>query len=131
MLFRWDRRLAPEEAMFRDAARIGQIPAGGAGHPDSAAMAEALSLFDRAGAIRVARASAGRLAATPLSSVAVEAENALATEDAQRLRDLSLALKDAGGAGRALAEESSCALALAAIVIDGATHNAAATETAS
>jgi uncharacterized membrane protein YccC len=122
MLFRRDRGLAPEEAMFRDAARIGQIPAGGAGHPDGAAMAEALSLFDRAAAIRLSRESVGRLAATSLSQLAAEAQEALADEDTQRLRDLSLALKHAGGAGRALAEESSHALTLAAIVIDAATR---------
>jgi uncharacterized membrane protein YccC len=44
------RRPSPEEAMFRDAVRIGQIAATGA---PAAELEEALSLFDRAGAIRL------------------------------------------------------------------------------
>jgi uncharacterized membrane protein YccC len=120
-----DRRLAPEEAMFRDAARIGQIPAGGASHRDSALLEEALSYFDRAAAIRLGRESVARLAETSLSHLAAEAEEALAAEDTQRLRDVGLSLKDAASAGSALAEEISGELVLAAIVLDNATHTAA------
>jgi hypothetical protein len=124
-----DRRLAPEEAMFRDAARIGQIPASAASHPGSALLEEALSYFDRAAAIRLGRESAARLAETSLSALAVGAQEALAAEDTQRLREVGLNLKDAGGA---LAEEMSGELTLAAIVIDAARHAAApATETVS
>ena len=78
VLSKRDRRLAPEEAMFRDAARIGQIPASGASHRDSAVLAEALSYFDRAAAIRLGRESVARLAETSLSHLAAEAEEALA-----------------------------------------------------
>ena len=49
-----DRRLAPEEAMFRDATRIGQIL--GAGPPHRATLEGALSCFDQAAAIRLAAA---------------------------------------------------------------------------
>src|SRR5262249_23574225 len=38
-----DLSLAPEEAMFRDATRIGRIPAGGASSRENAVLAEALS----------------------------------------------------------------------------------------
>jgi hypothetical protein len=123
-LSKHDRRLAAEEAMFRDATRIGQIPASGASHRDSAVLAEALSYFDRAGAIRLGRESVARLAETSLSHLAAEAEDALAVEDTQRLRDMGLNLKDAVGAGSALAEEISGELLLAAIVIDAARYAA-------
>jgi hypothetical protein len=129
-LSRRDRRLAPEEAMFRDATRIGQITAGGPG--DSAVVAEALSYFDHAAAIRLARASLARLAETSLSHLADEAEKALAAQDTQRLRDVANSLEDVAGkdAARvesALAEEIGGELALAAAVIDAATRAAAPT----
>jgi uncharacterized membrane protein YccC len=123
-LSRRDRRLAPEEAMFRDATRIGQISAGGTRHRDSAVLEEALSYFDRSAAIRLGRESVARLVGTSLSRLAVEAMVALAAEDTQRLRDMGLNLRDAVGAGSALAEEISGELVLAAIVIDAARHAA-------
>ena len=121
-LSRRDRRLAPEEAMFRDATRIGQISAGGTSHRDSAVLKKALSYFDRAAAVRLGRESVARLVGTSLSRLAVEAMVALAVEDTQRLRNVGLVLKDAGSDGSALAEEISGELALAAIVINAARH---------
>ena len=47
---RLSRRYSPEESMFRDAVRIGQIAATGASAP---VLEEALSLFDRAGLNRL------------------------------------------------------------------------------
>jgi hypothetical protein len=120
-----DRRLAPEEAMFRDAARIGQIPAGGTGAGDDAVLSEALSYFDRSAAIRLARASLVRVAKTSLSQIAAEARQALETEDTLRLRDLSLALKDVAGPESAIAEEISGRLVVAATVIAAAARTAA------
>jgi hypothetical protein len=117
-LSRNNGRLAPEEAMFRDAARIGQIPADGASPRDTTVLVEALSYFDRAAAIRFGRESVARLAGTSLSHLAAEAREALAVEDTQRLRDLGFILTDAAGAGSALGEEMSGELTLAAIVID-------------
>jgi uncharacterized membrane protein YccC len=119
-----DRRLAPEEAMFRDAARIGQIPASGASHRDGALLEEALSYFDRAGAIRLGRESVARLAETSLSHLAAEAEEALAAEDTQRLRDMGLTVKNAASAEGGLVQEISGQLTLAAMVIDAARHSA-------
>jgi hypothetical protein len=113
-------RLAPEEAMFRDAGRIGQIPAGGAGSQDGEVTAEALSLFDRAAAVRLGRQSVAQMAETSLSHLATEAQEALAAEDTRRLRDVGLTLKDAAIAGSVLAEEISGELMLAAAVIDAA-----------
>jgi uncharacterized membrane protein YccC len=49
-----DRRWAPEEAMFRDAVRIGQLAAAtSAGPQQHALFSEALSYFDEAAAIRL------------------------------------------------------------------------------
>jgi uncharacterized membrane protein YccC len=120
LLARRDRRLALEEAMFRDAARIGHIPPGEAGNRDSTALEEALSYFDRAAAIRLGRESVARLVGTSKSHLALEAMVALAVEDTQRLRDVGLVLKDAGSDGNALAQETSGELVLAASVIDAA-----------
>ncbi|MBV9289890.1 MAG: FUSC family protein, partial [Hyphomicrobiales bacterium] len=117
-----DRDLAPEEAMFRDATRIGQLQASGASGQDSTLLDEALSYFDRAAAIRLGRESVARLVGTSLSHLAVEAMGALAVEDTQRLRDVGLVLKDGASAGSALAQEISGELTLAAIVIDAARH---------
>jgi uncharacterized membrane protein YccC len=122
LLSRRDRGLAPEEAMFRDAARIGQITPSGTSPDDSAVLAEALSYFDRAAAIRLCRANLARLAETSLSHLAAEAQQALAAQDTQRVRDVSLTLKDVASAESALAEEISGELAVTAIVIDAATH---------
>jgi hypothetical protein len=122
VLSKHDRRLAPEEAMFGDAARIGQIPATRASHRDSALLEEALSYFDRAAAIRLGRESAARLAETSLSHLAGKAQEALAAEDTQRLRDVGLALTHVAGAESALAEEIGGELMLAAIVVDAAPH---------
>jgi uncharacterized membrane protein YccC len=120
VLSRRDRRLAPEEAMFRDAARIGQIPVGGARDRESAVLKEALSYFDRAAAIRLGRASLTRLADTSLSHLTAEAQKALAVEDMQRLRDVGLTVKNAASAGSAVADEISGELTLAAMVISAA-----------
>jgi uncharacterized membrane protein YccC len=115
-----DRRLAPEEAMFRDAARIGQIPAGGAGPRDNAMLSEALSYFDRSAAIRIAHASLARLAETSQSQLAAVAQQALAAQDSRRLRDLGLASRDVAGTESAHAQEIGAELAVTATVIDAA-----------
>jgi hypothetical protein len=112
---------APEEGMFRDATRIGQITAGETSSRDSAVVAEALSYFDRAAATRIARESLIQLAETSLSHLAAEAEKALAGQDAQALRDLALTLmdvarKDATSPESALAEQIRGQLALAASI---------------
>jgi uncharacterized membrane protein YccC len=120
-----DRRLAPEEAMFRDAARIGQIPADWTAAGDNAVLREALSYFDRSAAVRIARARLARVAETSLLQLAAEARLALETEDTLRLRDLSLALKHVASVESAFAEEISGDLAVAATVIDAASRAAA------
>ena len=108
-----DRRLAPEEAIYRDATRVGQITGG-----DNAALAETLSYFDCAAAIRLCRVSLVRLTETPASKLAAEVQNALAERDAQRLREVAFTLEGVLGIDRTLAQEISGGLTLAAVVID-------------
>jgi uncharacterized membrane protein YccC len=115
-----DRRLAPEEAMYRDATRIGQITSA-----DNAVLAKALSYFDRAASIRLCRASLVRLAETSLSQVSAEAQKALAAQDTQRLRELALTLRNMASAEGVLAQEISGELAVAAVNIDGTKHSTA------
>jgi hypothetical protein len=125
LLSNHDRRLAPEEAMFRDATRIAQIAAAGNSPQDRRALAEAISYFDRATAIRFSRASVARLAETGLSNHVAEIETALATQDTERLRDVARSLTNAAGAESTLAEEIGAELITAATVIDAAVNSAA------
>jgi uncharacterized membrane protein YccC len=125
LLSHHDRRLAPEEAMFRDATAIARIPTGGISPPDSAVLAEALSYFDRAAAIRHCRVSLARLAGTKLSHHVAEAEAALAAQDTQCLRDVASNLRTTAGVENDLAEQISDDLVVAASVIEAAAHTAA------
>src|SRR5262249_56827264 len=69
-----DRRYAPEEAMFRDAMRVGQIAAAGGTDPQHRiAVEEALSYFDQAAAIRLCDAKLAQLADGPLVNPASDA----------------------------------------------------------
>jgi uncharacterized membrane protein YccC len=88
-----DRRLAPEEAMFRDATRIGQIL--GAGPQQCAVLDGALSCFDQAAAIRLCEAGLARLAGSPLSALAEAARRALSARDGRRIRDAAHDLRNA------------------------------------
>ncbi|MBV8146855.1 MAG: FUSC family protein, partial [Gammaproteobacteria bacterium] len=115
-----DQLLAPEEAMYRDSTRIGQITGA-----DNAILAEALSYFDCAAAIRLCRVSLVRLAGTSLSQLAAETEKALAAQDTQRLREIALMLNDVASAESVLAKEISGELAVAAVVIDATKHSTA------
>jgi uncharacterized membrane protein YccC len=120
---RSDRRLAPEEAMFRDATRIGQI-AGTAGARYPAVLEEALWCFDQAAQIRLCNASLARLAGNAPSRFAAEARQALSARDTQRIRRVARDLRQATSADDALARATSGALVLAGIVIDAARYGA-------
>jgi uncharacterized membrane protein YccC len=111
LLSHGDRRLAPEEAMFRDATRIAQIPTGGASPRESA----------------VSRVSLARLPETNLSHHIADAATALATQDTQRIRDVAHSLKETPGGESALAERISGELTTAT-VIDAAAYPAAPTK---
>ena len=123
MASRRDLGLAPEEAMFRDAARIGQIvSAGGAGPLRRGVVQEALSCFDQATTIRLCHANLARLAQSPLSHFAIEAQRALATRDMEYIREAARDLRDAAPPGDELTNATSGALVLAGLSMDAARY---------
>ena len=123
VLSRRDRRLAPEEAMFRDAARIGQMIGPADDSPrHRAVLAEALSLFDQAASIRLTYASLGQLTESGLRQVAIGAQQALAARDTRRIRAMARDLQDAAP-GEGAAVRATCgALLLAVAMIDAAPY---------
>jgi uncharacterized membrane protein YccC len=117
---RRDLRLEPEEAMFRDAARIGQITSAvGADPARRAVLKEALSCFDQAAAIRLCNANLAQLAQSSLSHFAIEAGRALAARDTQSIREMARDLRNAASAEDPLASATSGTLVLAGVAIDG------------
>ncbi|HEY1944964.1 MAG TPA: FUSC family protein [Roseiarcus sp.] len=118
---RRDERMAPEEAMFRDATRIGQLASAGDSRPGQrAVLEEALCCFDQASAIRLCRERLARVARTSLSHLAFEARTALTQRDTQRMRGLGQDLQDAACAEDASARSASGMLILASAVLDAA-----------
>jgi hypothetical protein len=129
VLSRSDRRYAPEEAMFRDAVRVGQIASAGGTDPQHRiAVEEALSYFDQAAAIRLCDAKLTQLADGPLASLAAEARTALVDRDAQRIRAIARSLVEAAAGDESLAIAASAALLLAGAIIEAAPSQAAPTE---
>jgi uncharacterized membrane protein YccC len=125
VLSRSDRRYAPEEAMFRDAVRVGQIAsAGGTDLQHRTSIEEALSHFDQAAAIRLSDAKLTQLADGPLASLVAEVRTALVDRDAQRIRATARSLVEAAP-GQCLAIRASAALLLAGAVIEAAPSQAA------
>src|SRR5262249_59458859 len=104
VLSRRDRRYAPEEAMFRDGVRVGQIAAAGGTHlQHRSAVREALSYFAQAATIRLCDAKLSQLADGPLASLVAEAPTALVDRDAQRIRASARSLREAVSGGTRLA----------------------------
>jgi hypothetical protein len=125
VLSRRDRRYAPEEAMFRDAVRVGHIAAaGGTDLQHRSAVREALSNFAQAATIRLCDAKLTRLADGPLASLAAEARTALVDRDAQRIRASARSLRQAVRGDAHIATEASAALLLAGAVIEAAPSQA-------
>jgi uncharacterized membrane protein YccC len=121
VLGRSDRRYAPEEAMFRDATRLGQIAAVGAtDRPQRDCVAETLSYFDEAAAIRLCAARLAPLAQGRLARLAAEARTALVERNARLIRAGARGLHQAGRAGDALAAAARAALIVAGCVIEAA-----------
>ena len=125
VLSRSDRRYAPEEAMFRDAVRVGQIAATTGTDPQRRTLVEeSLSYFDQAATLRFCDAKLTQLADAPLASLAADARTALVDRDAQRIRAIALSLREAAP-GERLANATSAALLLAGAVIEAAPAQAA------
>ena len=119
-LLRRGDRSPPEEAMFRDATRIGQMArATSAGPGQPAILAEGLACFDQAAAIRMCDVSLTPLAESPLAHLAGEAKKALSTGDTQRLRGVARRLLD-GVPSESARIGAIGALTLAGIVMDRA-----------
>jgi hypothetical protein len=126
VLSRRDRRYAPQEAMFRDAVRVGQIAAAGGTDPQHRiAVEEALSYFDQAAVIRLCDAKLTQLADGPLASLVAKARTALIDRDAQRIRASARGLREAAPGDESLAIATSAALLLAGAVIEAAPAQAA------
>ena len=117
VLSRRDRRWAPHEAMFRDAARIGHLAAAKTAFPrHGAVLREAHACFDQAATIRMCHAGLARVAGGAGSDVVTAARTALSARDPQRIREVAHGL-----AGTAQARD---ALVVAGIVIEAAARHA-------
>jgi uncharacterized membrane protein YccC len=125
VLSRWDRRWAPEEAMFRDAMRVAQVAGVTRGSPQQrATLTEALSCFDQAGVVRLGHASLAQLEADPGSQIVTTVKTALSARNPQLIRDAARMLADSDATEDGNLRAARDALVGAAIVIDGA-HRAA------
>ena len=119
LLSRGERRLSAEEAMFRDAVRIGQIvAAGGAAPQHRVVLEQTLSCFDQAAMIRLCDARLARLADAPLAPLAGKARTVLVARDTERVRRAVDRLRDAEPVGAGAAAGG--ALVLASIVLGAA-----------
>ncbi len=112
------QRYAPEEAMFRDAVRIGQIAGAGAPGPQNRiVLDESLTLFDQAAMIRLCDASLRRLTNGPLASLADQARRVLGRRDVQSIRRAASDIQEAAP-GDARARAISSALQVASLVME-------------
>jgi uncharacterized membrane protein YccC len=85
-----DLRHEPEEEMFRDAVRIGQILSAGGNAPNNAeTIEEVLSYFDQSSIIRLCDDKLKMLAGGPLTVVLEEVRAAIAEREPQALRTVS------------------------------------------
>jgi uncharacterized membrane protein YccC len=99
-----NKRHEPEEGMFRDAVRIGQIlSAGGAAPTNRAAVEQMLSHFDQSSIIRLC---ADKLEALADAKLAGDVRNALNERAPRALRDASRALHDVAPADPLVADLS-------------------------
>ncbi|PJG56259.1 hypothetical protein CVM73_05495 [Bradyrhizobium forestalis] len=89
------RDLAPEEAAFRDAARIDQILTANGSVLNGPITAKAMRCFDQAEALRRCRAELDRLTQGPLAHVAQDAREALAQRNGAAILAAAEALREA------------------------------------
>ena len=110
-------RHSPEEAMFRDAVRIGQIAGAGAPGPQQrAVLDEALMLFDQAAMIRLCSASLANLTDGPVAGLAERGRDALLARDVQSMWRVASDLHEAAP-DDVLVTEASGALQVASLVL--------------
>jgi hypothetical protein len=110
-------RHSPEEAMFRDAVRIGQIAGAGTPGPQQrAVLEEALMLFDQTAMMRLCAASLARLAGGPVAGLAQRGLDALGERDVQSMWRAAKDLYEAAPED-VLVTEASGALHVASLVL--------------
>ncbi|GEP59727.1 FUSC family protein [Reyranella soli] len=114
---RWAQCYTPEEAMFRDAVRIGQI-AGVAGPQQRGLLEEALTLFDQAAIIQLCGTSLRDFAGSPLESLAAQAREALISRDARSIRRAASDMQEAAPEDPR-AQATSAALQVTCLVMEG------------
>jgi hypothetical protein len=118
---RRDRRWAPEEAMFRDAVRIGRFTgATSPGPQHRTVLREALSCFDQAAAIRLCHACLARLARGAGSDALAAARAALSARDPRRIHEAARAVAVTEAAEDADMRATRDALVFAGMVVDAA-----------
>jgi len=108
---------APEEAMFRDASRIGQFLAAG-GAQDSRALAEMLSYFDQSAILRLCEAKLTLLADAPLASLADEARETIVKRDSATLRTIAHRLREQNPQKESIEANVAACLFLTSDVLD-------------
>jgi uncharacterized membrane protein YccC len=113
----WDRQYEPEEEMFREAIRIGQIVSAGRGASNNVeTVEEMLSHFDQSSAIRLCVDKLQPIADGPL---AAEARAALTNRDPHALLSASRALRAASAENSAF-DDLSAALVVVSRFIEAA-----------
>jgi hypothetical protein len=100
-----DRRHEPEEEMFRDAVRIGQVLSAGGNAPNNVeTIEELLSYFDRSSIIRLCDDMLKMLAGGPLTALAEEVRALFDKREPQALRAASQVLCKASPSDHVVAD---------------------------
>jgi uncharacterized membrane protein YccC len=107
----------PEEAMFRDASRIGQFLSA-EGAQDNRALADMLACFDRSAIIRLCSAKLTQLFDRPLALLAYQACEAIVTRDTATLRAVARELREKASHKDSREAETAACLVLTSDAID-------------
>ncbi|MCC8964311.1 FUSC family protein [Bradyrhizobium sp. Pear76] len=110
---------AVEDAMFRDATRIGQFLAVG-GAQDSRALAEMLSCFDQSAMVRRCDAKLMLLTDGPLAPLADEARAAIEKRDTPTLRTIAHRLRETAPQKASIEADAAACLFLTSNILDRA-----------
>ena len=108
---------APEEAMFRDASRIGQFLAVG-GAQDSRALAEMLSCFDQSAMVRLCNAKLKQFTDGSLAAPANEARAAIVERDTAALRTIAHRLRETTPQKDSIEADVAACLVLTSNILD-------------
>src|SRR5262249_50028134 len=108
---------APEEAMFRDASRIGQFLAAG-GAQDSRALAEMLACFDQAAMLRLCDAKLMQFSDGPLALLADEGRAAIIKRDSPALRAIARRFREQAPQKDSIEADVAACLVLTSNIVD-------------